>query len=284
MRYVRQHDGVQLKLMSAVVDHIGATTSMAGGAKAVGGQSAASEDANTVVPFPISTETRSFSKWIRDNGPLFSVATILVSGILATVALYSYVAVFDSSLIWLVEYGDIAKIWIVITATTASTAFFYNYILDDIVDFVFDDDFANMRVRVLTALFFTLFAIDILGDETSTTTHYEFHLFKFLAIAMAVVIAMLVRNVMRRKTNFKPKQIYNDVGLILMTVAVFGRLYGIYIRDFDVANTVIHAKNHASYSGSIILRTGRDYALKIGDKITVIPISEIVSIEHLRKK
>lgn len=160
-----------------------------------------------------------------------ALATIMVAFI-TTLSLYSYLAVFDSSLIWLIEYQDIIKLCLVGVALM-SGSFLVIYNFADGVSYHLKAG-RKPELVFLGLIVFSLvlsFSINIYMDYNSSHPTKEYHIFLFASSLLIVFIVYAMINIIERDTWRGQRILANAVLVMLLSSYVFGRTHGLYVRD-----------------------------------------------------
>lgn len=159
-----------------------------------------------------------------------ALATIMIAFI-TTLSLYSYLAVFDSSLIWLIEYQDVIKLCLVGVALM-SGSFLVIYSFADGVSYHMK---AGRKPLVFAGLIvFSLvlsFSINIYMDYNSSYPKKEYHIFLFASSLLIFFIVYAMINIIERDTWRGRRTLTNAVLVMLLSSYVFGRTHGLYVRD-----------------------------------------------------
>lgn len=184
-----------------------------------------------------SNKESLFDKYIgviSQHFAIISTFSTLFIACYVTLVLYSYFAVFDSSLIWLVEYHDIIKLCLV-GIGLASGSFFFIYNIADVArSWAQMEQKRQIKYSVIVIAFFALsLAVGLYGDYNSDHPTKEYHIYSFtstIAIIFLVAVSVITINSRAERSKYA-------IGLILSVLFssfTFGRTYGLYVRDVSL--------------------------------------------------
>ncbi|WP_018408154.1 hypothetical protein [Methylocystis rosea] len=206
----------------------------------------------------IASNAATFFSYLSNNFVVISAAvTITIAGMVTTF-IYSYLSVFDSSLVWIVESTDLVK-YCVIGFALATGYIFSLYVVIDIF-MKWEKLSTGTKIAVFGIMGFILILsliLDIYQDITSNNSRIEFHIYKYLAffimLGFAALAFMFIE--MCREVDF-----YLINGALVILVGVFlvigswamGRTYGLWLRDVSTEKHVILVRSENGYFDEIL--------------------------------
>lgn len=224
--------------------------------------------------------------YISRNFAFFTAITTVLTACITMIFLYSYLLVFDASLIWIVEYQDIIKLCLVGFALMSAPLVFVYNAMDDIRHWVKNDWRQQRKFLIITFILFTAGLVVSLYDDVfvSKKPAKEYHILSY--ISTFLIIGGLYTLFARYSEILKMKisRIIEIASVMIFIGAfVFGRTYGLLVRDNSSESHSITINGEREVrdtydDAKIIFVTSHHTIIRAGGSIIAIPSSDVVKI------
>ncbi len=214
----------------------------------------------------------------------FAVLSAAMTGLAASISmafLFGYLSVFDWSLIWLIEYPDILKFWLIGVAilSTSITVIFGTF------DNVYKWLIANVTYqRIVIFILIAMLVINLAYElyYSSGRQIKEYHIYSFVSYLSLLLIAFVGFTVYKHKYNINMW----DAGMLfssfILIMYLFGHTYGLKVRDIDNTKHEIVLRDpklqHTLSDAIVILITSHHTVVKVGQSVVALPSGDIAQI------
>jgi hypothetical protein len=206
------------------------------------------------------------------------LSALLVGGASAICMLFlaAYLAVFDWSLIWLVEYADLAKLFLIGTALLSSvitTAISYSW------DFLawLRHKIPGLKWGVIGGLVLAgiLGSYAIYHDVKTDSGHATYHVFRLLSTFSGVFLLYMLFTDIDRWKQLNWLSILNFLSSFVFTLGILGATYGYYVRDVSTNFTQVTTKNETFEKAKVIMFLSHHLAFVSEGRVIVIPTADL---------
>lgn len=240
---------------------------------------------NDLSKFP--PKATSFFQFASSHFVAVSAAITTTVACIVIVFMYSYLSVFDSSLIWLLESADIIKLCLIGFAIISGMIFSIIGMITMIQSF--EKGTRSSRIFVATTFFLIFFVSlvhDIYSDIYLDSKNIEYHIYLYISfifvVAFVAGIDLLVRSVIFQWDVGLINSI--EFGAIVIVAFVFvGRAYGLWVRDISKETHTIIVREYGGYLNDIvdskfIFITSHHTVVSSGTNIIVLQSSDVAQI------
>ena len=207
------------------------------------------------------------------------LSALLIGGASAVCMLFlaAYLAVFDWNLIWLIEYADLAKLFLIGTALLSSVI---TATLNYAYDFI-----AWLRLQMKEfkwGFFIGLGLIILMGgyaiyyDLKSENGHVTYHAFRLTATLSGIFLLYLMFTDVEKWKQLNWLSIPEFSSTLVFVLGIFGATYGYYVRDVSKNVTQITTKNETFEKAKVIMFLSHHLAFLSEKRVIVIPTSDLV--------
>jgi hypothetical protein len=213
------------------------------------------------------------------NFLVLSSIVLAVSAALSMVVLGSYLAVFDWNLIWLIEYGDLTKLFLIGAALVSSVATVLIYQAQDMYSWIIKGA-KSWKVAIWTTVAFILLlhGAAVYYAVYSGNGHEFYNAFRgtsFLLFIFVIYIAFRDYQVWK---NGNWIAISNQIAIWIILLGSVGATYGYYVKDVGANARDVWTKEEKFSNAKIIMLLSHHVAFIVDKNIIVLPTSEITRI------
>ncbi len=213
---------------------------------------------------------------------VLSAAAAGLSAFLVMIFLTSYLGIFDLSLVWIIEYQDVAKLALLSIALVSGYAAFSLGWASDFIAYVNQPSKTWLWI-LISGLFLQVLGatVTIYFDIRSNSPLYYYHILRPVSQSLVVYLIALP---FFRVQHWKAKNWYaisNDVSTYIVAVGVFGSTLGVYVRDVKGYDHVITTKSNVFRKASIVLLTSHHSVFLVGGYPVIVPTPDVTSISTL---
>jgi hypothetical protein len=216
---------------------------------------------------------------------ILSSVVIGVASAISMLFLAAYMAVFDWSLIWLIEYTDLAKLFLIGTALLSSViTTMLNYLYNLLM--WLQHQVKNYKWIVIAGLVLSALAgaVSIYYDIKTANGQTTYHAFRLASTISGVFLIYLLLTEFDKWKQLNWLSIVNDVSQLVLSLGIFGATFGYYVKD--VSKDSYHRRSSSSVTWSLdtTLAAGTYSSLKVvatdlaGNSTTVARPSEVVPL------
>lgn len=212
----------------------------------------------------------------------FLVLSSVVIGVASAISmlfLAAYLAVFDWSLIWLIEYSDLAKLFLIGTALLSSViSTMLNYLYNLLM--WLQHQVKNHKWIVIVGLALTALvgAGSIYYDIKTANGHASYHAFRLASTVLGVFLIYLLLTEFDQWKQLKWLSIVNDISLLVLALGTFGATFGYYVKDVSKDFAQITTKNETFENAKIVVMLSHHLAFFSERRVIVIPAADLVKI------
>jgi hypothetical protein len=218
--------------------------------------------------------------FVTKNFVVISAAVLLIGSTLTMLFLIVYLAVFDWGLIWLIEYSDLSKFFLLAAALVSISAVFFTQFLPHV------DIWLRKDVR-FRALFIAISLLIMFGGQVSVIIEVARRLgqsdelnFRMLLLCSTAALLFLIWRSVKHFPVWRKRHIRTitmDIAISAVCLGIFALTLAFYVRyDTNVRN--ITAKNGTFHDAKIILLLSHHTAFLAGRRIYVIPTGDIIEM------
>jgi hypothetical protein len=212
----------------------------------------------------------------------FLVFSSLVLGVASTISmlfLTAYLGVFDWNLIWLIEYSDLTKLFLIGVGLLASILTSIIYWFQDVHTWLIARApnqfwfFVVMSVLVLPVPLIMLYL-----DYKSANPLLTYHALRTLSW---FILALLIVVAFQRSDNWRVvgwKAIGNDFAVLALFVTIVGLTLGHYVKDVSEYSRTITTKNGKFDGVKVIMFLSHHLAFLSDQKVVVVPTQDVTEI------
>jgi hypothetical protein len=210
---------------------------------------------------------------------VLSTITIAVGSAISMLVLSAYLSVFDWTLIWMIEYSDLTKLFLIGTALISSIITTLIWQAMDAYTWIVKK--APGRKKVLTVIvimFLLLNGYSIYRDIRTDDVRLMYHAFR--TVSSLLFVWLVVRSfadyqswILRHWTT-----ILNDLAFLAFCLGIFGATFGYYVRDVSENTREVSTANEIFTDAKIIMILSHHVAFLSRQQVMVIPSTEILRI------
>jgi hypothetical protein len=208
---------------------------------------------------------------------VLSLALALIASGISMLFLAVYLSVFDWSLIWLIEYSDLTKFFLLGAALFLTVVVIGANLIHTFVVLTMDTR-KNQIIwgSILGSVLLSLFAFPIYRDFQRGLYPPSFHVYLLFSALMGV--AVLIRFSRSTGRSFGWRAFATDIAVLAFSISVFGNTFGYYVRD-QSSNLQDVSTKDATYTGAkIIMMLSHHIAFVAQGHIIVLPSADITKI------
>ncbi len=210
---------------------------------------------------------------------VLSTGSIVLSSIIVMDFLFAYLSVFDYSLIWVIEYTDVAKFSLLSVAFVSAWGTFAAGWLQDLYNILKGP--SKWWIAGLVLFGIIVFGIDpwqIYIDVKADNHHgtYDVSLLLSKILLVYILYLSLAHRPQWASRNFTT--IINDISQIIIAFGAFGSTFGLYVKDVQTKEHTVITKNSTfEHTRIVMLLSHHSIFLRDGSAL-IIPSSDIQSI------
>ncbi len=207
--------------------------------------------------------------WIAKNFPFASLILLLLSIILSMIFIVSYFSVFDFTLVWILEYSDITKLFLFLLSIIIIVCFG--------ISMIFEGASERLLDRLILFFLIVLPAASLLALCNSVrlggTWNVEGAFWGYVAINLVCLFQIITTLVHKDITRFGTAA--SLVILISVFVGSSGASYGLYLR-LSPGQAIIEAKNGTYRNAYVIAWFSHHVAVYTRSEVVVIPTNDVL--------
>lgn len=211
---------------------------------------------------------------------VLSSLVIVISAAISMVVLSAYLSVFDWNLIWIIEYADLTKFFLIGAALISMFAMTLIYQTQDIYRWVVQQS-KPWKFGVITALgvYFALTAVAAYIDFKHTGgARVWFYLYRAACPLLFVVLVYVTFRDHKHVLEGNWLVIGNLVAFSAFFLGVVGIAYGYYVKDVSTATDEVRTKTDTFSNAKIIMLLSHHVAFMVDKHVYVLPTSEIIRL------
>jgi len=227
--------------------------------------------------------------FLTKNFLVLSAMVLAAASTFTMLFLATYLSLFDWSLIWLVEYSDLTKFFLLASALLSFLAILSVQVIPQL------DMWMNKNLRYrrwfLAALLLILFWQPLYGlysdVRSAGNVVHNAPAYSVLKLICYIVAGLMIFAFVRHRPHWLardwPKMML-DTGIVAIFVGLLGITFAAYVKDESTLSRTITTKAHVYKNAKIILLLSHHIALTESNRVIVVPTSEItemVSIQNL---
>jgi hypothetical protein len=211
---------------------------------------------------------------------LLSAALLIISAAVAMAFEFAYLSVFDWTVIWVVEYSDLAKFLLMSIALLAGVLTIVTNIGENVYLWLAQKDVSRRKiVWLIVGLWSVLLVGNLYSDYYRQSGQYEFHILQFLSILMIMLLVWMGLRSANAIKNLNWWAMYNSLVFVLLAATLFGRMAGVNIRDVNQNRYDVWLTSGTRLMDvKIVMLLSHHSIFSIGSQVVVIPSSEIKRI------
>ncbi|MCA6124576.1 hypothetical protein J6500_22160 [Bradyrhizobium sp. WSM 1704] len=209
------------------------------------------------------------------------LSTLVIGGASAVAMLFlaAYLAVFDWNLIWLVEYTDIAKLFLIGTALLSSAiATALNYAWDLLAWLKHQMKVYKWGLFVGIALVIGAGVYSIHNDVKTGNGYAAYHVFRMLSTIGVVSLLYLLFREAEQLKQLNWLSILNVASSTVFALGIFGATYGYYVRDVSKNVMQITTKSETFENAKVIMFLSHHLAFLVEKRVVVIPTADLIKV------
>jgi hypothetical protein len=211
---------------------------------------------------------------------ILSSMVIVVASAISMLFLAAYLAVFDWSLIWLIEYTDLAKLFLIGTALLSSViSLMLNY-LYNFIAWLKHHQTMTFKWAVIGGLVVTALggAYSIYYDVKTANDHVAYHSFRLASTFAGIFLIYLLLTEFEKWRQLNWLSIVNDISFLVLALGIFGAAFGYYVKDVSKDFNQITTKNEAFENSKIVVMFSHHLAFVTDSRVVVVPTADLVKI------
>src|SRR4030081_1161660 len=133
---------------------------------------------------------------ISKHFAVLSAGLVALSAALVTVFVFSYLSVFDWNLIWIIEYSDVAKFFLLAIALLSAFLMLLSVPAENAYLWLAKNDKSRRSLLLVTlGLWSAILGLNIYGDYKSNAGRYEYDISLFLSLLFVLgLVAIGIRD------------------------------------------------------------------------------------------
>lgn len=217
--------------------------------------------------------------YLTKNFLVMSSIALGVGAALSMVFLSAYLAVFDWNLVWLIEYGDLAKLFLIGTALVASISTILINQAHGFYSTVINAATRNKWVAIGLGLLVLAFdGYGIYRDYRLGNGQITYHVNELLSTFVFFFLLWLVFNQLPIWRSLSWGKIVNDLGFFVIALGLFGATFGVYVRDVSKYHRQIITKTDKFDDAKLIMLLSHHVAFLVERRVVVVPSADVVKM------
>jgi hypothetical protein len=230
-----------------------------------------------------NASSSSFLEFLsRHLGALTAIATVL-SATFAMAFLFSFLSVFDWTLIWIIEYTDIIKFGLISFALVSGYTYFTLFIFRSAKAYRQDNWYG---FGFLIAFVLLVHGVRLYHDVCcSVAPAKEYHILQLFSWVAVIVSARRFVDIcdVCSKGQVNARQIATEYVFVICLCVLFGRTYGLYLRDNSTVFHDVAIKRDDDVKifrkAKILLVTSHHFVITGDDRTAIIPSGDVVEVD-----
>jgi hypothetical protein len=227
--------------------------------------------------------------YLTKNFVVLSAIVIALASALTMLFLTVYLAFFDWTLIWLIEYSDLAKFFLLGTALLCALFLIFNAVIPQAGIWI--DKALPYRWAFFLAFGLILIAPPVWtifselrneGWDFSKVSSYNVLRLSSYAAAMALIWTCTRHHQKWKQRDWET--IINDVTVFAACVAIFASTFAAFVRDQSLVTRTIATKSETFRDTRIVLFLSHHLAFYSYGNVYVIPTGDVVEITSAPKQ
>ena len=202
-----------------------------------------------------------------------------ISAALSMLFLSAYLTVFDWTLIWLIEYTDLAKLFLlgaslILAMLVGSSSYLQNFIVWKV-----------MSGRAKLVFGFLIAAIlawtqlqPIYADFKKDLYFPHYHVYRATSAGLVAYVVFGSRFIRTNWSNGNKNEMLNDLLFAAISITIFGLTFGYYVRDESYDRRDIFTKETIFPDARVILSLSHHLAFLSHGSIVILPTNDITKI------
>ena len=207
------------------------------------------------------------------------LSALLIGGASAVCMLFlaAYLTVFDWNLIWLIEYADVAKLFLIGAALLSSViTAALNYAWDFLAWLKHQMKGFKWGFIIGLILIVSAGGYSIYNDVKTGNGHATYHGFRLAATLSGILLFYMMFTDADKWKQLNWLSILNFASTFVFVLGIFGATYGYYVRDVSKNVTQITTKNETFEKAKVIMFLSHHLAFLSEKRVIVIPTSDLV--------
>jgi hypothetical protein len=227
---------------------------------------------------PRTLRTLAVLKVVTANFAVLSTASLLLGVVCSTLFLFGYLSVFDWTLIWIVEYGDILKFGLVAVAMLSTFVLSIQGVIINTINV--HDSTGKARwilLAILGALALSILGTEIYSQHTSAEPQYQ----RAVTYSLGVIfLTFWIVDITQLVANKKPpplREISNMIFFAIFSITTFGACVGVFVR-YSTTSHDVYLRDRTLTDVRVVMFTSHHTVL-FSDKVaTVVPTPDVVQM------
>ena len=217
-------------------------------------------------------------EWIAKNFAVASAVAVLGAASASVVFLVGYLSVFDWTLIWLVEYSDLTKLFLIFGALLSLVSAF-------IVSFVSNlmEDVSLLTklsaVGAISAILLIFLGIDVYHDSQAQNGLAFWHAEGAFCWVMFLFTLFMIFEMRDKLARGDWRLIWSIIMLITLTIGISGGVYGNFVKLGVQHSVTIWGKHEEFQNARIIMWFSHHIAFYTEKKVIVLPTADVAQME-----
>jgi hypothetical protein len=219
-------------------------------------------------------------EWFTKNFAVISAVLLFGAAAASICFLFAYLSVFDWRLIWLIEYSDLAKLFLVFGAFASIFA----AIIASAGQNYFSDKQVSPRIRlvgfgVLGAFFLVILGFDLYQDFHSQNDLISYHIGNAFCWCVFIVLLALIFERHALLLNGDWSTIWPLITLVVILVPSTGSTYGQYVKRIAETHVTIWSRREEFQNVRVVMWFSHHVAFYTGKKVIVLQTADVVQVE-----
>jgi len=214
-------------------------------------------------------------------------AALLGLSIVITIAfVFAYLAVFDWTLIWVIEYSDVAKFWLMGVALLAAFLTVVNSVGSNVYLWLQNPKSTQHRIVVVVTIGVWLVGLifELVTDYIYGTGHIRYHFLFFTSIMFVIGLIGYAHNFAPRMRQGDWWVIYNFFVLLIIAVTFFGGTMSEYVKVVNKTRYLVSLKDNSTIDDSNVIMLLQHHSIfYVDNRVVLIPSAEIKGITAAAK-
>ncbi|MDO8980305.1 MAG: hypothetical protein Q7V17_13835 [Afipia sp.] len=229
--------------------------------------------------------------FLTRNFVVISAIIVAIASTLTMLFLVAYLSLFDWSLIWLIEYSDLTKFFLLAAALLSVLALLSIQFLPQL-DLWMNQNLPYRRwfLAALILVFLGQPLYSLYSDfRAAGSTPQNAPAYSGLKLACYIAALGTIWAFVQHRSDWKKRNWHKmllDIGLVGVFVGLLGITFAVYVKDESTLVRTITTKAQTYKNAKIILLLSHHIAFAEGNRVIVVPtaeITEMVSTQALSK-
>ena len=222
-------------------------------------------------------------EWLTKNFSVISAVIVFTAAVSAVFFLFAYLSTFDWRLIWLVEYSDLAKLFLIVGGLISGIISFGLIVVNGYYGATkFSMKEKLIGFGILVSLFLAGFVQNLYDDfhgkdlQNGIVLYHAY--FAFLQIGLLGLLFLVLEKYSSLIQGDR-LAIFSTVTLVAILVLVSGTVFGQHVKYASEHRVTIWTKREEFQNAKVIMWLSHHVVFYTATKVIVLPTADVVQME-----